>query len=245
MKRVDLPTTLELYRETGKWILGLALGGFSGFIGVSGFSEKLSASPFWLKLVFVAGGVAVLIAVICGVCFVLYLAQFANALEKQHEPPDPKRTEAERAKLAKDLEKRKEDAKRAVGPCYLGLLLCFFASLFVFAFVGGCLLFAGPEPEPKITWSFDGEKVTGTLQPLNPIYPCTSDTRLSKLVELVKCANSRDGKRNPEKPSPSPSPTCTPVRRSIINIFSCPPVTPAPPQPTSCPGCRPQRHRKR
>jgi len=155
MTKFELPETLGWYRDSAQWILGLSLGGLAGFVGLAGFSERISNSGTGPKGVFLAAGGTVLLAVVAGVLFNLFLAQFGNALEREHALRENKSIEEPvRKELAKKIKKGKGNAARGYALCYWGLLICFFLSLLCFAGVGCWLLVTPTEKAERPVYDF-------------------------------------------------------------------------------------------
>jgi hypothetical protein len=137
VSKYELPETLGWYRDSAHWMLGLSLGGLSGFIGLAGFSEKIMKAGWWPKGLFFAAGASVLIAVVAGVLFTLYLGQCGNALERKHAL-DQNQTvkDPEKTRLANEIAKQKSDAEKGYNRYYWILVPAFFTSLVCFTIVG-------------------------------------------------------------------------------------------------------------
>jgi hypothetical protein len=236
VSKAELPETLGWYRETAKWILSLSLGTLGGFVGLAGFSEKISAASFSLKLVFGLGCALVVIAVIAGVLFNLFIAEFGNALEELHKASE--KADTDKSKKDRLDAKRRRTATGYV-ITYWFLLLSFLASLLFFATIGLWLLIADPGSEAKITWSFDGEKITGGLP---PVTKSDSSKKVKELVEIVNLMNATYGKPKAQtQPSISPCP-CPPTPPITVNLTPCCGSS-SEPMP-NCPQCRSKKARK-
>lgn len=184
MKKTELPETLGWYRDSARWILGLSLGGLSGFIGLGGFSERLSTSGGFLKGIFLFAGLVVLAAVICGVLFNLFLAQFGNELENEHDLKEDKAiSEEDREKESAEIEERKESAKGGYEWTYWGLLIFFVLSMLCFAVVGGWLVLTPTQKaETPITWA----AIFNESIPKEPKEPTVQSVNLSELQNKLE-----------------------------------------------------------
>ena len=142
-----LPETLSWYRDTAKWILSLSLGALGAFVGLAGFSEKISNAGPWPKAVFVLGCLIVLGAVIAGVYFNLFIAQFGNVLEREEALDNPSPEESRAIEIERD------QAETGYYWAYRVLLSCFVLSFVAFTIIGFWLLFTHPEKaDTPIAW---------------------------------------------------------------------------------------------
>lgn len=77
---VDLPPTLDWYRQAANWLVGLSTGAIAAGVTMSG--EIRQAAPVARGLVFPTG-LAFLLAVVSGVLFYFWILKFANSYERR------------------------------------------------------------------------------------------------------------------------------------------------------------------
>jgi hypothetical protein len=95
-----LPVTIDWYRQAANWLVGLSTGALA--VGLT-LADRVQAQSVTVQRLFLASGLAFLIAVVAGVRFYLWVTTYANQREQRDAAKDDAGKVVPEQRMAKSL----------------------------------------------------------------------------------------------------------------------------------------------